>query len=73
MRYCVRTICVVFLGLALASSAWSQSLRVGYVDMKRVLDNAPQVLAGRQQLDQEFRERTAGPGLLCRHRAAPHG
>ena len=58
MRYCVRTICVVFFGLALASSAWGQSLRVGYVDMKRVLDNAPQVVAGRQLLDAEFRDRS---------------
>jgi len=42
----------------LVSSAWGQSLRVGYVDMKRVLDNAPQVIAGREQLDQEFRSRS---------------
>ena len=58
MRYCVRTICVVFCGLAFLTSASAQSLRVGYVDMKRVLDNAPQVVAGRQQLDQEFRPRS---------------
>jgi outer membrane protein len=32
-------------------------LRIGYVDMKQVLDNAPQVLAGRAKLDQEFRSR----------------
>jgi len=32
-------------------------LRIGYVDMKEVLDNAPQVLAGRAKLDQEFRAR----------------
>jgi outer membrane protein len=58
MRYCVRTICVVLFGLALVSNAWGQSLRIGYVDMKRVLDNAPQVVAGREMLDQEFRERS---------------
>ena len=58
MEYCVRTICVVFCGLALISSAAAQSLRVGYVDMKQVLDNAPQVIAGRQLLDQEFRSRS---------------
>jgi outer membrane protein len=40
------------------ASAWAQALRVGYVDMKRVLDNAPQVVAGRQVLDQEFRGRS---------------
>lgn len=39
-------------------SASGQSLRVGYVDMKRVLDNAPQVMAGRQVLDEEFRARS---------------
>jgi len=32
-------------------------LRIGYVDMKQVLDNAPQVLAGRATLDKEFRDR----------------
>jgi outer membrane protein len=32
-------------------------LRIGYVDMKEVLDNAPQVIAGRAKLDQEFRDR----------------
>jgi outer membrane protein len=58
MRYCARTISVVICWLALVSSAWAQSVHVGYVDMKRVLDNAPQVLAGKQLLDQEFRSRS---------------
>jgi len=58
MGYCVRTICVVFCGLVLAASAWAQSLRIGYVDMKQVLDNAPQVVAGRELLDLEFRSRS---------------
>ena len=31
--------------------------RVGYVDMKRLLDNAPQVIAGRQKLEREFAPR----------------
>jgi len=59
MRYCARTICIAFCGLALltSASATAQSLRIGYVDMKRVLDNAPQVVAGRELLDQEFRSR----------------
>jgi outer membrane protein len=35
----------------------AQDLRIGYVDMKQVLDNAPQVIAGRIKLDQEFRDR----------------
>jgi len=40
-----------------ATTATAQQLRVGYVDMKKVLDNAPQVLAGREKLDLEFRPR----------------
>jgi outer membrane protein len=57
MRYCVRTLSVFLLGLAFLASAEAQQLRIGYVDMKQVLDNAPQVLAGRARLDQEFRAR----------------
>lgn len=62
MWRCARTICVVLLVLALnsvllGSAAMAQELRIGYVDMKQVLDNAPQVLAGRAKLDQEFRDR----------------
>lgn len=33
--------------------------RVGYVDMKRLLDNAPQVVSGRQKLEHEFAARDA--------------
>lgn len=43
--------------MVLSSQAAAQQLRVGYVDMKQVLDNAPQVLAGREKLDLEFRPR----------------
>lgn len=43
--------------MAFASNAHAQQLRIGYVDMKEVLDNAPQVVAGRIKLDQEFRSR----------------
>ena len=57
MWYCARTICVLLLGLALCVSADAQQLRIGYVDMKEVLDNAPQVIAGRAKLDREFRSR----------------
>lgn len=48
---------MILLGLAFYASAEAQQLRIGYVDMKQVLDNAPQVLAGRARLDQEFRAR----------------
>jgi outer membrane protein len=49
-------ICAMLL-MVVAGSATAQQLRVGYVDMKQVLDNAPQVLAGREKLDLEFRPR----------------
>ena len=52
-----RTIRVLLLGLAFCASAEAQQLRIAYVDMKEVLDNAPQVVAGRAKLDQEFRSR----------------
>jgi len=57
MWSCARTICVVLLALAFSTTASAQQLRIGYVDMKQVLDNAPQVVAGREKLDAEFRER----------------
>lgn len=45
--------------LALAEAAGAQPApapvaRIGYVDMKRLLDNAPQVVAGRRKLEREF-------------------
>lgn len=45
------------LVVLVAGPATAQQLRIGYVDMKQVLDNAPQVLAGREKLDLEFRPR----------------
>ena len=48
---------LLMLLMIVATSATAQQLRVGYVDMKQVLDNAPQVLAGREKLDLEFRPR----------------
>jgi len=45
------------LSVLAAGPAAAQNVRIGYVDMKRVLDNAPQVLAGREKLDLEFRPR----------------
>ena len=57
MRYCARIFCVLVLGVVFLATAEAQQMRIGYVDMKRVLDNAPQVLAGRERLDAEFRAR----------------
>ena len=48
---------ILGLGLLLSAQAPAQNLRVGYVDMKAVLDNAPQVVTGRDKLDLEFRPR----------------
>lgn len=48
---------LLLLFAVIATPAMAQQLRVGYVDMKQVLDNAPQVLAGREKLDLEFRPR----------------
>ena len=51
------TICVFLVSLAFSSAVQSQELRVGYVDMKQILDNAPQVIEGKARLDLEFRNR----------------
>jgi outer membrane protein len=48
---------LLLLLMVVATPVTAQQLRVGYVDMKQVLDNAPQVLAGREKLDLEFRPR----------------
>jgi outer membrane protein len=57
MWRCAHSISVLILCLALSATADAQQLRIGYVDMKEVLDNAPQVIAGRTKLDREFRSR----------------
>lgn len=44
-------------GSALAQSA--PPVRVGYVDMQRLIDNAPQVIQARARLEAEFAERGA--------------
>jgi outer membrane protein len=46
---------MILMMFALPANA--QQLRIGYLDMKQVLDRAPQVMAGRDQLDLEFRPR----------------
>ncbi len=42
-----------------ATAQTPAATRIGYVDMKRLLDNAPQVVAGRQKLEKEFGPRDA--------------
>ena len=53
---------VLAFAFALSGYAIAQAptaTRIGYVDMKRLLDNAPQVVAGRQKLEREFAPRDA--------------
>ena len=57
MKLRLRILLAVLAAVGFASTVHGQSVRIGYVDMKRVLDNAPQVVAGRDQLDLEFRPR----------------
>lgn len=45
------------MSFALPLAAQAPTPRIGYVDMKRLLDNAPQVVASRQKLEREFAPR----------------
>jgi outer membrane protein len=55
----VTTIVLMFVLMCPISLAHAHSsgTRIGYVDMKRLFDSAPQVMAAREALDQEFRPR----------------
>ncbi|MEM7053101.1 MAG: OmpH family outer membrane protein [Pseudomonadota bacterium] len=53
----MRTLTTLLLILMSMGAIAQTDIRIGYVDMKRLLDNAPQVVAGRELLDQEFRPR----------------
>ena len=57
MYLITRAMLLLVMAFVVSTSASGQQLRIGYVDMKQVLDSAPQVLAGRDVLDQEFRPR----------------
>ncbi|NBB94057.1 MAG: hypothetical protein GVY32_12910 [Gammaproteobacteria bacterium] len=48
---------LLLIGLLLGASAQAQALRIGYVDMKRLLESAPQVVNARDSLDREFSPR----------------
>ena len=51
------TLLAALLAIASLPALAQSATRIGYVDMKRLLDNAPQVVAGRQKLDREFSPR----------------
>lgn len=57
MKWILTPLLAFVLGVVCLTTAHAQQLRIGYVNMKEVLDNAPQVIAGRQKLDLEFRPR----------------
>ncbi|MFW5815714.1 MAG: OmpH family outer membrane protein [Wenzhouxiangella sp.] len=49
---------LLLVAAALAASACAEEpIRIGYVDMKRLFETAPQVVAARESLDDEFRPR----------------
>src|SRR5690625_4101621 len=52
-----RLLCLLAASLVLAGLASAQDPRIGYVDMKRLFDAAPQVVSARQALDDEFSPR----------------
>ena len=54
-RLCLQLVCLA--GLVCASLAGAQETKIGYVDMQRLFDEAPQVQAVRDSLDREFRPR----------------
>ena len=57
MKLLINAALTLFLGVVMATTAHGQNLRIVYVNMKEVLDTAPQVIAGREKLDIEFRDR----------------
>lgn len=51
-------VCALALGLLLlCGGLGAQELRVGYLDMKRLFDSAPQIVNAREALQQEFNPR----------------
>lgn len=54
---CAWLLMTVMLAFAAAAVAEDPGTRIGYVDMKRLIDSAPQLAAGRALLEREFAER----------------
>ena len=48
---------ILLVSILLSTSAWAEGMRIGYVDMKKLFDTMPQLVAAREELDQEFRPR----------------
>ncbi len=56
-RASIASLVAAWLLVLLSGQLYADSVRVGYVDMKRLFDSAPQVVAAREALDVEFRPR----------------
>lgn len=54
LRLLLTAAALAFAQPAPAQPAPAPAVRIGYVDMKRLLDNAPQVVTGRRKLEREF-------------------
>ncbi|NDY94936.1 OmpH family outer membrane protein [Wenzhouxiangella limi] len=52
-----QAVVLVFIILLAADARSEEAIRIGYVDMKRLFETAPQVVAARESLDGEFRPR----------------
>ncbi len=48
---------VAVLCWMLVSASLAEGIQIGYVDMKRLFDTMPQLVAAREELDREFRPR----------------
>ncbi len=48
---------IVCFALLVMATSLAADTNIGYFDMKRILDNAPHIIAGRNKLDLEFRAR----------------
>lgn len=53
---CAARLILILLALAWSAAAPAQT-RIGYIDMKRLLDNAPQMASGNERLRAEFAAR----------------
>ncbi len=59
VRRIARIACIIVALGSLVAPVGAQGTRVGYVDMKRLIDAAPQLQAGRALLEREFADRDA--------------
>ena len=63
----------MLVGICSAFAQAPATTKIGYVDMKRLLDNAPQIVAGRSKLETEFAGRDASLKADEKHLAELRG